>query len=142
MKTVAECLPTYTAMPAYIATLLERAFTEIIAQGERGYDPYMDSSLLRTENGLACIIGCLLEDKFYKTVLEDNVNLTARDGEPLRVALAKSHPDLPLSPFHKQGLEWQVLCQLQMAHDTAANLDEFLENTPEIIKTVLENSDF
>jgi len=87
---------------------------------------------------LTCIIGGLIADNFYSEDLEDKVVLQWNVGEPVRVALARSHPDLPLSPFYKSALEWKILSRLQMAHDRTEFFNDFIDQAPHIIAAVLE----
>jgi len=110
-------------------TLIQMAIDGVVAQGALAYNS-SDTCMLRTPDGLKCAVGHLIDDAHYTVSLEQLAN--PRKWRTCRRAIALSHPELGLDPEDPTHIIWELLADLQSAHDNAAGVLEFVEEAQAI----------
>lgn len=92
--------------------IFDKVFTHIMKQGK----PALNSKgecVYRGKNGLTCAAGCLIDDEQYSPQMEGTTFVGAS------TIMQGITPE-----WMKE--EQMFICQLQNAHDTAADCDDFL----------------
>ncbi len=109
--------------------LFDKVSKHLLTQGERAVTASSGAGLVccyRTEDGLMCAVGCLIDDKYYHPEFEgvglyDDDALTAAEGSPderpfmVRSALEASLGYIP------NAEEIRLLQDLQSIHDVESN---------------------
>lgn len=112
-----------------IKPLVIRALRGMKAQGVIAYDTHAEQCFLRTDSGLACAVGQVIDNANYDPNMELSANPDLSGNDFLRNAIAASNPNLDLDSENDKDQAWEALGTLQEIHDTSDNVESFIENS-------------
>lgn len=111
--------------PNPIEVLALRALNAVVGQKSLAWDKGARRCRLRTADGLCCAVGATINDEFYKFSLEAAADPEHRPNKDLRLAIARSNPELHLDVDDVDKGYWVMLGNMQGIHDNAHDVMEF-----------------
>lgn len=115
-----------------IQILAQRAIEGLKSQGRLAYDEERTQCALRTPSWDKCAVGMLFDDEHYTRDMEEKASPKHETSTAVRIAIAKSNPDLNLNTNWGQPY-WAMLTALQDVHDNASSVQEFVREAKDYI---------